>query len=376
MKILFLGDIMPGGVLPYQDEYVDSGMRSYLKQFDFRVGTLECGVGDHLPFDEAKMAKTKSIVYVRNEDLARLVELGADVVSLANNHAFDLGLEGFENAVRQLDALGIKHCGAGHDRDEAKKPAVIEKDGQRIAVIGCMMDSAIPVVFHKASQGSYGVFQTDIESLMADIADAKRKYDRVIVMPHWGKEHSYYPPVRCVKWARKMIDAGADAVIGSHPHVVNPVVRYKGKYVYFSLGNFLFPDKCMQVPRPMYYPSSQEEYRSLRRVWTYPKSIDTPVVAVWHGKNRIGMMAEMELRSGCGPQWGYGFCSLSPDNVLHFHKSRLFRFRLAFLSGLMKLPFYGFLRRFLDSGYNVVDGLLSRSRAFSVPVTAEEYRSS
>ena len=376
MKILFLGDIMPGGVLPYQDAYIDGGLLSYLKQFDFRVGTLECGVGEGLPFDEAKMARTGSIVFARNEDLARLVELGIDVVSLANNHAFDLGLEGFENAVRQLDALGIKHCGAGHDRDEAKKPAVIEKDGQRVAVIGCMLDCAVPLVFHKAGDDAYGVYQADIKTLMADISDAKRKYDRVVVMPHWGKEHSYYPPARCVKWAKKMIDAGADAVIGSHPHVVNPVVRYKGKFIYFSLGNFLFPDKCMQVPRPMYYPASREECRSLRRVWTYPKHIDTPVLAVWHGKNRIGMMAEMELCPGCGPKCGYTFCSLTAGNVLHRHNSRLFRFRLALLSGLTGMPFYGHLRKLLDSRYNVVAGLLDKGRAFSVPVTAEEYRSS
>ena len=69
MRLFVCGDIMPGGVLPYQKEYIDTALLKHMSTFDFRIGTLECAVGNGLPFDEGKMSKLKNIIYVRNEDL-------------------------------------------------------------------------------------------------------------------------------------------------------------------------------------------------------------------------------------------------------------------------------------------------------------------
>lgn len=374
MKLFFLGDIMPGGVLPYQDCYIDKEVLSFMQEFDLRIGTLECGVGTNIPFDEAKMANTMGIVYARDEDLLRLKDMNINVVSLANNHAFDLGLAGLENAMRLLDDMGIKYCGAGHNIDEARRPAVVEIEGKRIAFLGCMIDVPIPVIYHKATEREFGVYQVGIEQLEKDISELKKRFDYVIVMPHWGEEHSYYPPVYCIECAKRMIDASADAVIGSHTHIINPVTKYKGKYIYYSLGNFLFPDKCMQVPRPMFYPETKEEFLSLKRVWTYPYRIKEPVVAVWHGKNRIGMTVEMHLGENERITSNYRLTQLTSDNVLKTYSNFAYKIRILLNGLFLRLPFYKSIRKLLNSRYNIFDRILEQCDAFNVPVTAEEYK--
>lgn len=366
LTICFCGDIMPGGVLPYQNRFVDKVVLSYLSKFDLRIGTLECSIGTDIPFDREKMSKTKSIVFARNEDAWRLKELGVDVVSLANNHALDLGLEGLENTMQILDSLGIKYCGAGHDIKEAKKPAVISLYGKNIAIIGCMFNAKLPYIFHKASQTDYGVYQEDIEIIEKDIQEAKLQYDYVFVMPHWGEEHSYLPPKYCKDYAKRMLFAGADCIIGSHPHIINPVVKWYRKKCYFSLGNFLFPEKCMQEPRPMFYPATVEECLSLKRMWTYPKIIQEPVVAVWKPKNRIGMVAEIEINGRI--RSNYKLICLTSDNVLHQYKSFLIRWRMAFWAMLMHLPKYSLILRLYKHRYNIFRLMADKLPSFNIPV--------
>lgn len=90
IKLCFVGDIMPGGVLPYQDQYISSELKDFLKGFDLRIGTLEAAIGTNLPFDPVKTKGRQNIVYARNEDFFRIKEMGIDVASLANNHVWDL----------------------------------------------------------------------------------------------------------------------------------------------------------------------------------------------------------------------------------------------------------------------------------------------
>jgi poly-gamma-glutamate synthesis protein (capsule biosynthesis protein) len=374
MNFVFCGDIMPGGVLPYQDTYIDDNVLSYIRHFDLRIATLECGIGTNIPFDDQKMADNKSIVYARDEDLFRLKEMDINIVSLANNHAFDLGLEGFENTISLLDNMGIKYCGAGHNLSEAKQPVIINMDGKSIAFIGCMLDYPRPVIFHIATDNSYGVYKENIDILIKDIMDAKQKYDYVIVMPHWGIEHSYYPPAWCKECGYKMLDAGADLVIGSHPHIINPVIKHNGKYIFFSLGNFLFPDKCMQPPRPVYYPTSITEFKSLKRVWTYPYRIKEPVVAVWKGRNRIGMVAEITLNRRKKFESAYKLILLDEKNKLHFYQSIIYRLRFTLLAVLIHFPYYHKIRQFLESKFNIFRKIIDKNKIFNIPIQAEEYK--
>lgn len=296
MKILFCGDIMPGGVLPYQERYISPELQAYLDSFDIRIGTLEAAIGTDLAFDPVKMEGRKNIIYARNEDFFRVKEMGFDIVSLANNHVWDLGREGLENTIRILRENGIRYCGAGMDLEEASRPAVIEKDGVRIAILAyCMYGNPWLGYVERAGKEKAGVNPLDMNKVIQDIRKAKREFNFVFVMPHWGKEYQYHPLPECVQMAKQMVEAGADAVLGSHPHQIQPLVRYKGVPICYSMGNFLFPDFYMYPPRPIWYPASIEEVRGVKDVVGYPFPIEEPIRQVWNSVSRYGFAVGLSL---------------------------------------------------------------------------------
>ena len=299
MKLFVCGDVMPGGVLPYQQDYVSPRLTAFLRGFDCRIGTLEAAIGtSEYPYDPVKMAGRCNIVYAREADLTRICDLGFNVVSLANNHVMDLGEEGLRNTLRQLDALGILHCGAGMDAKEAARPVIWEKDGLRVAIFAyCMHDG--PYLGHVAVAGDHkpGVNPLVLERAVREIEAARKQYDRVLVLPHWGQEYRYTPVWRCVELACALIRAGADAVLGSHPHRIQPVVRHHGRPICFSLGNFLFPDFYLQPPRPIWYPGPDVEPATIPDVVGYPYPVDSPVRSVWPPASRYGRAACLELRT-------------------------------------------------------------------------------
>ena len=280
---------MPGGVLPYQSEYISSGLKEYMSGFDFRIGTLEAAIGSGLAFDPVKMNGRQNIVYARNEDFFRVKEMGFDVVSLANNHVWDLGEEGLVNTIKLLNENGIRYCGAGLDEDEASRPAVVEKDGLSVAFLAyCMYGTPWLGYVELAGKEKAGVNPLNIEKVEADIREAKHTYDKVIVLPHWGREYKYEPLPDCISMAKRMIDAGADAVLGSHTHQIQPLINYKGKPVCFSMGNFLFPDFYMFPPRPIWYPEANYDLESIKDVVGYPFPIKDPIRQVWNTVSRYG----------------------------------------------------------------------------------------
>lgn len=316
MKILFCGDIMPGGVISYQDEFVSDEVISHLSRADFRVGTLECALGNNIPFDTKKMALPygKNIVYAPESSIKILQKLDFNVVSLANNHIFDLGYEGLKNTIKLLEGAGIKYCGAGDNIKEASKPCYVECDGKTIAFIGCCFYNLPPYVVEAATETTPGIFQTQKKEIINSIISVKQTCDFLIILPHWGKEYCYMPPDECLPLAKTMIDAGADAVMGSHTHIINPKILYKEKPIYFSMGNFLFPDFCLQVPRPIYYPKTKEEAYSLPIVLNYPKKIDVPTRVVWDTPSRIGYISTISFENRI--TISDIFCKLSENNVL------------------------------------------------------------
>lgn len=356
MKLVFCGDIMPGGVLPYQDEYITPKLKNILSSTDYRVGTLECAIGDNLPYDETKMSLPhgKNIVYARECDFQKVLEININLVTLANNHIYDLGKEGLANTIRLLDENGIKHCGAGMNIEEASRPCIVNLDGKRFAFIGCCIEGLPPITIQRATEKTPGIYQTDEQGICDAITKTKKNADYVVVLPHWGVEYSYIPPQRCAELAKKMIIVGADAVIGSHTHIMNPKDSYKCKPIYYSLGNFLFPDFCLEVPRPITYPQTREEVYSLPIVKNYPKSIATPVRVVWGEASRRGVVALLSFDKKI--EFKTIFTYLREDNVLscltgvNDLKERL---RMAWYGGCYRSNLMPFINRVLNSRYNV-----------------------
>ena len=112
---------MPGGVLSYQQDYIDENLKNHLSSSDYLIGTLEVPIGTGLAYDEEKMQGRCNIVYAQENDFRRVRELGFKAVSLANNHVMDLGPEGLANTIKLLKESGIQYFGAGMNAEEASQ---------------------------------------------------------------------------------------------------------------------------------------------------------------------------------------------------------------------------------------------------------------
>ena len=319
INIAFLGDVMPGGVLNKTDRtFITDDLLGYLQSHDLRVATLECAIGDTFTFDPEKMRRKQDIVYAENDDLRRVAELGINVVSLANNHVYDLGHDGLINTIKQLDSLGISHCGAGRNIEEASRPAVIEINGKRFAFLGFCdyRDETVGYVpfATKEKSGVNPLFPE--EYVLSEVRKYKQIYDYVYVLPHWGVEHIWYPQSSTIKLTRQLIDVGADGVFGSHPHRVQSTYAYKRRYACFSLGNFFFPDRNLNAPRPTYYPLAGVDTSKYPVTDGYPY-VQEPTLKIWQPLGRIGLIFSLSVEDQKQLCVGRLFTFLSSSNVLN-----------------------------------------------------------
>jgi poly-gamma-glutamate synthesis protein (capsule biosynthesis protein) len=170
--------------------------------------------------------------------LRTITDAGIDLVTIANNHVFDYGREGFFDTISYLDSAGIRHVGAGVDRDEAHKPVVMQVRGKRIGFLAYYGGREAP----GAGKFSPGVARREPGRVTADILNLKNilRADYVVVNLHWGTEKADTPDLSQQAFARALIDAGADAVIGHHPHVLQGIEAYRSGVIVYSLGNFVF----------------------------------------------------------------------------------------------------------------------------------------
>lgn len=166
-------------------------------------------------------------------------DLGIDIVSLANNHTLDYGRDALEDSFPILDNAGIRYVGAGENLKRAKQMEIIEVNGMKIGFLSA--SRVIPVVDWNAGAERSGMFTTyDPTALIKEIEEGRKQCDVLIVYVHWGEERTAYPVEYQVTMAHQYIDAGADAVIGAHPHVMQGIEYYKDKIIAYSLGNYIF----------------------------------------------------------------------------------------------------------------------------------------
>lgn len=171
-----------------------------------------------------------------------LQELGTDVVTLANNHVLDFGNAALLDTFATLKQAEIEYVGAGNNYQEAISPVVRTIQGQSFAIFAATRVS--PSADWYAGNKKAGVLQTyDPKGLNAAILEAKGSYDHIIVFLHWGIERNEMPEDYQRTLAKGYIDAGADLVIGCHPHVLQGFEYYKGVPIVYSLGNYLFGNR-------------------------------------------------------------------------------------------------------------------------------------
>jgi len=216
-------------------DYAFAKLGGMFKEDDLTIGNLETpitlgGTG----------AVNKTFVYKSSpKALAAMVAAGFDAVNLANNHILDQGVEGLVDTLTYLKEYGIEHVGAGMNQDEAYAPVYMERKGMKIALLG--FSRVVPETSWKAEGNRAGVAEaySSVAAVKA-IKEARKHADLVIVVAHWGEERVSTPNSDQTRLAHEFVDAGADLIIGGHPHVLQGVELYKGKWIAYSTGNFIF----------------------------------------------------------------------------------------------------------------------------------------
>ena len=171
-----------------------------------------------------------------------LQELGTDVVTVANNHVLDFGRNAFLDTLETLSLAEIAYAGGGNNLEEALTPVVRSIGGQTFAIFAATRVS--PSYDWYAGKERSGILQTyDATDLNKAIANAENLYDHTIVFVHWGIERSEYPEEYQRTLAKGYIDAGADLIIGCHPHVLQGFEYYQNVPICYSLGNYLFGNR-------------------------------------------------------------------------------------------------------------------------------------
>jgi poly-gamma-glutamate capsule biosynthesis protein CapA/YwtB (metallophosphatase superfamily) len=239
VQLAFVGDIMMGGKVdlllqrngydyPYQH------ISTYLSEADIAAANLENPITDRgQPYDKQYVFRTSPLA------VPELARSGLDIFSLANNHTLDFGMEGLLDTMDLLKEAGLHHIGAGMNEDEAYQPVIVDVNGIKAAYLG--FSRVVPHVSWKADKKNPGLAETyDYRRPVAAIEKAKEQADIVVVLVHWGLEKKTIPEQYQTELGHRYIDAGADLVIGSHPHVLQGIESYKGKWIAYSLGNFIF----------------------------------------------------------------------------------------------------------------------------------------
>lgn len=175
-------------------------------------------------------------------NVSYLKDLGVDIVGLANNHAFDFGEEAFLDTLSTLEDAEIPYVGAGRTMEQAGAPVYLEAGGFRIAYVAASR-AEYTIYTPEATDSQPGILWCyDNTRFLESIRTAAKNADFVIALPHWGTEHSTELEGVQIDGAHAYIDAGADAVIGAHPHILQGIEYYQGKPILYSLGNFWFDD--------------------------------------------------------------------------------------------------------------------------------------
>ncbi|MBI5617090.1 MAG: CapA family protein [Gammaproteobacteria bacterium] len=236
VKLVFAGDVMldsaPGRVVAAGRDPFAHFAHAFAAA-DYRIANLECPVAKSGTPDGAKIYSFRA-----DPGVLRTLQGRFDALAVSNNHSGDFGSDAFLETLEHLDAHGLRHFGGGHNLIEAHAPLVIERGGMKIAILG--YDEFKPRAF-EAGPDWAGVAWSEDAQVIADIEAAKAAgADLVIPFMHWGWEGETEPTPRQRRFARVMIDAGAAAVVGGHPHVTQGAEIYRGKPIVYSLGNFVF----------------------------------------------------------------------------------------------------------------------------------------
>lgn len=250
MTVLAVGDIMlvlgmNRLLRQYGAEYPFREARSLLTRADILVGNLEAPFTSRntsTPHKSAESVRARHD-YILRADLQTATSLafaGFDAVGLANNHMMDYQQGGLHDTLSVLNQLGIACAGAGRNLGEARRPALLERQGMRFALLSYSCILPPGSVATRLRAGIAPARGEGAEEMMrTDLAAARRQADFVLVSIHWGKQLERTPDKAQQRLGRLLLEWGADAVIGHHPHILQGIEVHHGKVIAYSLGDFV-----------------------------------------------------------------------------------------------------------------------------------------
>ncbi len=245
MTLAFVGDIMLARSLGDriergEGEAIFASVEGILQSADITVGNLECALGT----GGKKAAKAYTFL-APSKSAPLLRDAGFDLITLANNHSLDFGLDVFAQTEALLSENGIRTVGAGSDESKARAPAIFEAGGIRIAFLAY---ADVPVEYlskfdardWSAGPSTPGISWADDGKIKQDVQAVRGNADYIVVLFHFGTEGLETPDRRQIQLARLAVDSGANMVVGAHSHQIQGVEQYKDGWIFYSLGNFVF----------------------------------------------------------------------------------------------------------------------------------------
>jgi hypothetical protein len=294
VDLIFAGDIVldgqPGKAIEQgRDPFAE--FAATLKAADIRVANLECVVAT------VGEPEDKIFNFRANPRTLDVLNQHFDAVSIANNHSGDFGRPAFAEMLDLLAQHHVQHFGGGHNLTEAHAPLIIERKGLRIALLG--YNEFMPRSF-EADADAPGTAWSEDEQVVADIHKARNAYKADLVIPimHWGWENEMKANARQRQLARLMIDAGADAVIGGHPHVTQDIETYRGKLIVYSVGNFMIDALDNEAQTNGWLVDLQLDHDGVKSWKTHVAHIDESGIPhrVSHARSPCGIRDGREIR--------------------------------------------------------------------------------
>ena len=236
VRIAALGDLMLAG--QWHDVGLDGraaeafrDVRALVAEDDVVFANLETTI----EAGDGRIDKEPLVLGRPESVCGTLAALGVGVVNLANNHAFDGRLAGFEEIRALLVRERVGYFGAGRSAAEAARPLVVERGGVRLGWLGYVATDTRPS--HVASAAGFGANPLVPERALEDVSRLRRDVDHVVVSLHWGVEYCHVPSPEQIRVARALVDRGASVILGHHAHVVQGVETYRDGVIAYGLGN-------------------------------------------------------------------------------------------------------------------------------------------
>lgn len=314
LRITAAGDIMLGRGVEYHIKRLNMSygdafeeIRDTMSAGDIVFGNLEIPMTQR---EHGLDPEGKIVLKSTPESVNGINYGGFNVLSLANNHIMDYYEEGLFETLEILDKNKIYHAGAGKNMEDARAPALMEKSGYRVALLAYTEMAELtfkgnPMLSFTAGEEKSGVAPFKMEFVKEDMEKIRKDCDILIVSIHWGVENSFRATKEQQRLAREIIDAGADIILGHHPHRFQAVEIYEGKPIIYSLGNLIFDQND---------PNNQESFlvdmtfteNELTKLTLIPiRTIEKNHVIIPKGENARAMLERQlklcgELGAKCG----------------------------------------------------------------------------